>query len=322
MRISERIDSFKFLYSGTQRYLREVAGKHHGIRTDLVDLTNVDNLTKAFKMESKMIWIESPSNPTLKIVDIQRVVAVARDYNRNILVVVDNTFMSPYFQVFIYMHDFCLIMFFKQPLALGADVVLHSLTKYINGHSDVCMGAVMTNDVGIAAKLHFMQRAVGAVPSSFDSYLVVRGIKTLHLRMRSHYENGLAVAEFLEANPRVVRVLYPALESHPQHEIHKKQTTGMSGMISFYIRGGIDESNKFLESTKLFTLAESLGGYESLAELPAIMTHASVPEEERSVLGITDSLIRLSVGIEDKADLINDLDQALKAAVKLDEVYV
>jgi len=234
------------------------------------------------------------------VIDIRAVVNAVKRFNREIIVVVDNTFMSPYFQ---------------KPLSFGADAVLHSLTKYINGHSDVVMGAVITNDDSLEQHLYFMQLAVGAVPSPFDTYLVMRGIKTLHLRMRQHFENGLAVAKWLESNPRVTKVIYPELESHPQHAVHRRQTTGMSGIVSFYLSGGLEESRSFLASLKIFTLAESLGGYESLAELPSVMTHASVPAETRAQLGITDNLIRLSVGCEEKDDLIGDLDRALRVAI-------
>lgn len=287
------------VYGGTQRYFRRVSVPQHGLKVDFVDLTNLDDLKKALKKETKMVWFESPSNPLLKVVDIAAVAEIVKQFNEEILIVVDNTFMSPYFQ---------------KPLNLGADVVVHSITKYINGHSDVVMGAAITNSAAIDEHLFFMQLAVGAVPSPFDCYLVNRGIKTLHLRMKAHSENALETAQWLEKDPRIERVLYPALPSHPQHEIHKKQTSGMSGMISFYIKGGLKESRTFLSSLKIFTLAESLGGYESLAELPSIMTHASVPEEDRKVLGITDNLIRLSIGCEDKTDLIADLDQALRVA--------
>ncbi|GMS84110.1 hypothetical protein PENTCL1PPCAC_6285 [Pristionchus entomophagus] len=288
------------VYGGTQRFLRKVSIPHHGLEASFVDLTKKEEYEKAFKPNTKMLWLESPSNPLLKVVDIQAVVSAARKANPDIVVVVDNTFMSPYFQ---------------RPLSLGADVVVHSITKYINGHSDVVMGCVMTDREDIKDHLFFQQLAVGAVPSPFDCFLVNRGIKTLHLRMKAHYENALAVAQYLEKNERVDKVLYPALPSHPHHEVHKKQTKGMSGMISFYLKGGLEESQKFFKAIKVFTLAESLGGYESLAELPSVMTHASVPEEDRAKLGITDNLIRLSVGIEDKEDLIADLENALKAAV-------
>ncbi|KAF8364322.1 cth-2 [Pristionchus pacificus] len=288
------------VYGGTQRFLRKVSIPHHGLEASFVDLTKQGEIEKAFKPNTKMVWFESPSNPLLKVVDIQAVVAAARKANPDIIVVVDNTFMSPYFQ---------------RPLSLGADVVVHSITKYINGHSDVVMGCVMTDREDIKDHLFFQQLAVGAVPSPFDCFLVNRGIKTLHLRMKAHYENALAVAQYLEKNERVEKVLYPALPSHPQHEVHRKQTKGMSGMMSFYLKGGLEESQRFFKAVKVFTLAESLGGYESLAELPSVMTHASVPEEDRAKLGITDNLIRLSVGIEDKDDLIADLENALKAAV-------
>ncbi|KJH50531.1 putative cystathionine beta-lyase, partial [Dictyocaulus viviparus] len=290
------------VYGGTQRFIRRVSVPNHGMQADFVDLTDLARLEEAFKPNTKMIWFETPSNPLLKVVDIASVVHCVKRANSNILVVVDNTFMSPYFQ---------------RPLSMGADIVIHSITKYINGHSDVVMGAVITDDDDIQQHLFFQQLAVGAIPSPFDCFLVNRGLKTLHLRMRAHYENALGVAQYLENNERVESVLYPALPSHPQHKIHKQQTKGMSGMMSFYLKGGLEESRIFLSSLKIFTLAESLGGYESLAELPSIMTHASVPPEERAKLRITDNLIRLSVGVEDLDDLIADLDQALKAAVKL-----
>lgn len=288
------------VYGGTQRFLRRVSVPQHGLQVDLVDLTNLEAAEEAFKENTKMVWFETPSNPLLKVVDIKAVVALAKKANPKILVVVDNTFMTPYFQ---------------RPLSLGADIVVHSLTKYINGHSDVVMGSVMTDNDDIQQHLFFQQLAVGAVPSAFDCFLVNRGIKTLHVRMQRHYENALKVAEFLESNERIEKVLYPALPSHPQHEVHLKQTKGMSGMMSFYLKGGIENSRTFLSSLQVFTLAESLGGFESLAELPSVMTHASVPAEERAVLGITDNLIRISVGIEDVDDLIADLDQALKQAI-------
>ncbi|KAE9554544.1 hypothetical protein FO519_002248 [Halicephalobus sp. NKZ332] len=287
------------VYGGTQRYFRRVSVPQHGLKVDFADLTDLENVKKSLKPETKMVWVESPSNPLLKVVDIAGVTKIVKEFNEEILVVVDNTFMSPYFQ---------------KPLDLGADVVVHSITKYINGHSDVVMGAAATNSAVIDEHLFFMQLAVGAVPSPFDCFLVNRGIKTLHLRMKAHSENALAAAQWLEKDSRIERVLYPELPSHPQHAIHKKQTTGMSGMVSFYLKGGLKESRTFLSSLKVFTLAESLGGYESLAELPSIMTHASVPAEDRKNLGITDNLIRLSIGCEDKDDLIADLDQALKAA--------
>ncbi|CAD5215159.1 unnamed protein product [Bursaphelenchus xylophilus] len=289
-------------YGGTQRFFRKVSVENHGLIIDMVDLTNVEALKAALKPETKMVWFETPSNPLLKIADIQLITKTVREYNKDILIVVDNTFMTPYFQ---------------RPLPFGVDIVIHSLTKYINGHTDVIMGAALTNREDIEKHLFFMQLAVGAIPSPFDCFLVNRGIKTLHLRMKTHFENGLAIAQWLEKDSRVEKVLYPELPSHPQYKIHKSQARGMSGMLSFYIKGGLEEAKTFLSNLKLFTLAESLGGYESLAELPAVMTHASVPKEERDKIGLSDNLVRLSAGVEDKEDLINDLDQALKAALKI-----
>lgn len=284
------------VYGGTQRYLRRVAVKN-GIRTTLVDLTDLKALEKALTPDTKMVWIESPTNPLLKVIDIRVVSDLVKSKLPGATVVVDNTFMTPYLQ---------------RPLDLGADVVVHSITKYLNGHADVIMGCAMTRDDNIIEHLKFFQLAVGANPSPFDCYLVNRGVKTLHLRMKAHYENALRVAQYLEAHPCVDKVMYPALPSHPQHEIHKKQTKGMSGMMSFYLKGTLDETIQFLKNLKVFTLAESLGGFESLAEHPALMTHASVPADERAKLGIGDNLIRLSVGVEDVDDLISDLDQAFK----------
>ncbi|CAI2344369.1 unnamed protein product [Caenorhabditis sp. 36 PRJEB53466] len=280
LKVGDHIVCSDDVYGGTQRYIRKVSVPNHGLEVDFVDLTKIERLEKAIK-------------PTRRSSDCQ-------EANPEIFVVVDNTFMSPYFQ---------------RPISLGADIVVHSITKYINGHSDVVMGAVVTDNDEVQQHLFFMQLAVGAVPSPFDCFLVNRGLKTLHIRMKAHYENALAIAKYLEVNDRVESVLYPALESHPQHEVHEKQTKGMSGMISFYLKGELQESRSFLSALKVFTLAESLGGYESLAELPAIMTHASVPAETRAELGITDNLIRISVGIEDLDDLVADLDQALKVAI-------
>jgi len=284
------------VYGGSQRYLRRVAVKN-GIRTTLVDLTNLPELEKHLTPDTKLIWIETPTNPLLKVIDIRAVCDIVKRVQPTAMVVVDNTFMTPYFQ---------------RPLDLGADIVVHSITKYLNGHVDVVMGCAMTRNEEVHQHLNFFQLAVGANPSPFDCYLVNRGLKTLHLRMKAHYENALRVAQYLEAHPMVERVMYPALPSHPQHEIHKKQTKGMSGMMSFYLKGNLDETIQFLKNLKVFILAESLGGYESLAEHPALMTHASVPAEERAVLGIGDNLIRFSVGVEDIEDLIADLDQAFK----------
>jgi cystathionine gamma-lyase len=289
------------VYGGTQRYFRTVA-VNHGIVTTMVDMSNLDNINNALTDKTKMVWIETPTNPLLKVLDIAAICKLVKSFNPEIIAVVDNTFMTPYFQ---------------RPLSLGADVVSHSITKYLNGHTDVLMGCAMTNDEKIGKHLFYMQLATGAPASPMDCFLVNRGLKTLHLRMRAHEANGLAVAKYLETDPRVLKVLHPALPSHPQHELHKRQAKGMSGMVSFYIKGDLKESETFLKNMKVFTLAESLGGYESLAELPSVMTHASVPEAERAVLGITHNLLRLSVGIEDIDDIIADLKQALQKAVPM-----
>ncbi|XP_065905493.1 putative cystathionine gamma-lyase 2 [Dysidea avara] len=285
------------LYGGTNRYFRRVVSKF-GITASFVDCTDLTNLKAAIQPNTKIVWIESPTNPTLRIVDIRGAAEIAHKHP-GILLVVDNTFMSPYFQ---------------RPLELGADIVMHSITKYINGHSDVLMGVICTNNKEFGEQINFLQLAVGSVPSPFDCYLVNRGLKTLHLRMRQHEKNAMAVAKYLESSSCVKEVLYPGLPSHPQHEVAKKQCKGFSGMVSFRIKGDLQTSREFFKALKVFTLAESLGGYESLAELPAVMTHASVSEEERKALGITDTLIRLSVGLESIDDLINDLDQALQHA--------
>jgi cystathionine gamma-lyase len=245
------------------------------------------SIEDAFKHNTKIVWIETPTNPTLRLVDIRAIANITHQHNA--ILVVDNTFMSPYFQ---------------NPLELGADIVVHSVTKYINGHSDVVMGVAVTNNQEIYNKIKFLQNALGAIPSSFDSWLANRGLKTLHLRMRQHQGNALNIAKFLEKSDKVEQVIYPGLESHPQHLLAKKQAKGFGGMLSFRIKGGFKEANDFLQSTKLFTLAESLGGVESLAEHPAKMTHAGLSEEHRNAVGVTDNLIRLSVGIEDVDDLV------------------
>ncbi|CAG8550573.1 9158_t:CDS:2 [Ambispora leptoticha] len=291
------IVSVNDVYGGTYRYFTKVA-VNQGIETTFVDLIDPNNIKSAFRTNTKIVWVETPTNPTLRLVDIR---AIARlTHLHGAILVVDNTFMSPYFQ---------------NPLELGADIVVHSVTKYINGHSDVVMGVAVTNDPEINEKLRFHQNSMGAVPSAFDSWLANRGLKTLHVRMRQHQENAMAVARFLEKSYKVESVIYPGLESHPQHNLAKKQAKGFGGMVSFRIKGGFDSANKFLQSLKLFTLAESLGGVESLAEHPARMTHASISEEVRIALGVTDNLVRLSVGIEDIEDLLLDIQQALDVAV-------
>lgn len=281
------------VYGGTYRLFERVY-RGFGLDFTFVDMSDPAKVEAAFKPNTKLVWIETPTNPTLKLVDIEMVSSIAR--KKGAISVVDNTFMSAYFQ---------------QPLSLGADVVMHSVTKYMNGHSDVIGGALITSDDALYEKLKFYQNAVGAVPAPMDCFFVMRGLKTLHVRMERHGENAMKVAEFLSRHPKVERVIYPGLESHPQHGLAKKQMKGFGGMITFFIKGGLPEARTFLEKVRLFTLAESLGGVESLIEHPAIMTHASIPPENRKALGIHDNLVRVSVGIEDVKDLLQDLEQAL-----------
>lgn len=287
------------VYGGTFRYFTKVASMH-GVESSFIDLANPQNLVSAIRPNTRMVWIETPTNPTLKLVDIRAISDIIKQHP-DIVLVVDNTFMSPYFQ---------------RPLDLGADIVVHSVTKYLNGHSDVVMGMAVTRSQALYDKLKFLQNSIGGVPSPFDCFLANRGLKTLHLRMKQHAENAMKVAQFLESSPLVDSVIYPGLPSHPQHELAKRQQLGFGGMLSFRIKNAtIAESNKFLSNLRVFALAESLGGIESLAELPVIMTHASVAPELRAELGITESLIRMSIGIEDANDLIADIDQALHSAV-------
>ncbi|RME17908.1 MAG: cystathionine gamma-synthase [Bdellovibrio sp.] len=280
------------MYGGSFRLFDKVI-KNNGIEFSYVDLTNAENLESAIQPNTRLIWVETPSNPTLKISPIKKITEIAS--KKNILTAVDNTFMSPYFQ---------------NPLSLGADIVIHSATKYISGHSDVLAGVVVTNIDALAEKIKFLSKSMGPVLSPFDSYLALRSLKTLALRMEAHQKNALAIAKWLEDHPKVEKVLYPGLESHPQHTLAKEQMKGYGGMISFYLKGGLKESKSFLEGVQIFSLAESLGGVESLIEHPAIMTHSSVPKEVRQQLGIEDNLIRLSVGVENVNDLIADLEQA------------
>ncbi len=283
------------MYGGTFRLFDKVF-RHHGIQYSFVDLSNVANLEPAITPATRMIWVETPTNPMLKLVDLAAVAEVGK--RRGITTVCDNTFMSPYFQ---------------RPLELGIDVVVHSTTKYINGHSDCVGGFVATNDKAISERMYFLQNAVGGVASPFDSFLVLRGVKTLHVRMERHEKNAAKIAEFLVSHPKVNKVTWPGLPSHPQHALAKKQMKGFGGMMTFDIKGGLEAARAFLKAVKVFACAESLGGVESLIEHPAIMTHASVPKENREKLGITDGLIRLSVGIEDAQDLVDDLKAALGA---------
>lgn len=281
------------MYGGTYRLFEEVF-KPYGIQFSYVGGNTID-FEKAIKQETKIFWIESPTNPLLRIIDIAKVSAIA--HKNNIKVVVDNTFASPYFQ---------------QPLLLGADLVIHSTTKYIGGHSDLIGGALIVNDEEWYTRLKFLQNAIGAVPGAFDCWLMLRGIKTLSVRMKKHEENALQIACFLESHPKINKVYYPGLPSDPFHNLAKQQMTGFSGMISFKLHKGDQKAaNSFFKKLKIISLAESLGGVESLICYPSAMTHASIPEAQRNAIGVTKDLIRLSVGIEDAEDLIEDLSNAL-----------
>jgi cystathionine beta-lyase len=284
------------LYGGTYRMFTKMFQKV-GLKFSYVDMNEVSNVANVISEKTKLIWIETPTNPLMKIADIEEITKAVKAVNSDILVAVDNTFATPYLQ---------------RPLDLGVDIVMHSATKYLGGHSDLVMGALIVKDAKLAKELHFIQFAAGAVAGPMDSFLALRGVKTLHIRMQRHCENGKAIAEYLVNHPKVKEVYYPGLDSHPNHEVAKKQMDDFGGMVSFKLK---DESKQatftFLENTKVFTLAESLGGVESLVNHPVTMTHASIPESERLKIGITDSLIRLSVGIEDVADLLEDINQAL-----------
>jgi len=283
------------LYGGTFRLFDKVfTGGGKGHQFTYVDMTNKAAYEAAFRPNTKMVWIETPTNPMLKLIDLESVISFAK--SKGILTVVDNTFMSPYFQ---------------RPFNFGADIVLHSATKYMNGHSDIVGGVTVVRDKDLADKIYFLQKCIGAVPGPMDSWLAMRGLKTLHLRMDRHASNAQTVAETLEKHSAVERVIYPGLKSHPQHALAKKQMSGFGGMISFVVKGGLEKARSVVEGTKVFALAESLGGVESLIEHPAIMTHASVPPENRKKLGIDDGLIRISVGVEGIKDLVADLEQAL-----------
>jgi cystathionine gamma-lyase len=294
LKSGDHVVAFDDLYGGTRRLFTRVFG-NYGINFSFVDARDPEKVKSAIHKETKLIWLESPTNPLLRLCDIREIAGIAHDAGA--LVAVDNTFASPYFQ---------------QPLGLGADVVVHSTTKYINGHSDSIGGALITSDEELFKKLRFHQNAAGAILSPFDSFLVARGIKTLALRMERHEKNALTVAEFLSAHSKVATVYYPGLTSHPQHALARKQMKGFSGMLSFELKGREAEAKKFLRNLRLFALAESLGGVESLIEHPATMTHASIPVEERRKIGVSDALVRISVGIENAEDLIADLDQALE----------
>lgn len=290
----DEVISTNDLYGGTYRLFTSVF-KKFGIKFHFIGMENASNIESYVNENTKLIWVETPTNPMMNIIDIKTTATIAKKHN--ILFAVDNTFATPYLQ---------------RPLDLGADIVMHSATKYLGGHSDLVMGALIVKDKDLADRLYFIQNASGAVCGPQDSFLALRGIKTLHIRMQRHSENGKAVAEFLANHPKIEKVYWPGFENHPNHNIAKEQMDDFGGMVSFTTKGNnYDEAIKIVENLKIFTLAESLGGVESLAGHPASMTHASIPKEEREKTGVVDSLIRLSVGIEDEEDLIADLTQAI-----------
>lgn len=282
------------LYGGTYRIFTKVFSSY-GIKFHFLDLTNPENLTAHINDKTKLVWLETPTNPMMQIIDIEAVAKITK--SKNLTLVVDNTFASPYLQ---------------NPIDLGADIVMHSVTKYIAGHSDVVMGALMLNDEELYKKLWFVYNACGATPGPQDAFLALRGIKTLHLRMKAHCENGEKIANFLKNHPKIEKIYWPGFEDHPNHEVAKKQMRGFGGMISFVLKGAdLQETFRIAGSFKVITLAESLGGVESLLNHPATMTHGSIPKKEREKVGVVDNLLRLSVGVEDADDLIEDLKSAL-----------
>jgi cystathionine gamma-lyase len=284
------------LYGGTRRLFQRVRQRSAGLEFTFLDLSDLEAMKSSVRPNTRLIWIETPSNPTLRLVDLAALARFARE--RKILTAVDNTFATPWIQ---------------RPLELGCDIVVHSATKFLNGHSDMVGGVAVVNDAELAERMGFLQNSIGAVGGPFDSFLALRGLKTLPLRMRQSSESALAIARRLEKHPRVERVLYPGLESHPQHALARRQMqNGFSGIITFFVRGGLETARRFLERCEVFAIAESLGGVESLIDHPGIMTHASVPEDQRRALGISDALIRMSVGIEDIDDLMADVEQALE----------
>ncbi|KRA17704.1 cystathionine gamma-synthase [Lysobacter sp. Root604] len=283
------------VYGGTYRLFERVRRRSAGLDFSWVDLSDIAAFEAAIRPETKLVWIETPTNPLLKLVDVARIAEIAR--KRGLIVVVDNTFSSPILQ---------------RPLELGAHMVMHSATKYLNGHSDIVGGMVVVgDDAGLAEQMTFLQNAIGGVQGPFDSFLALRGLKTLHLRMKAHCENAQALAEWLQSHPSVEKVIYPGLSSHPQHELAKRQMHGFGGMVSILVKGGMDGARRMMERCELFAIAESLGGVESLINHPAVMTHASIPPDRRAALGIADNLVRLSVGVEDLADLRAELEGAL-----------
>ncbi|CAJ0952166.1 unnamed protein product, partial [Mesorhabditis belari] len=289
-------------YGGTLRYMKDICVGKHGLLSTVTDFLDYEHFAEEIKENTKLVFFETPTNPMLNIIDISKVVRIVKEKNPKILVVVDNTFASPYFQ---------------NPLSHGADIVVHSMSKYINGHSDVVMGAVMTNYPEIHQELRRIQNVGGSIPSPFDCWLALRGIKTLHLRMEKHAQNVKILAEYLEKHDGVEKLVCVALPSHPHFELNNRQASGAPGLISLFVKGGLEKATCFLNSLKIFTCAESLGGVESLAAHPSQMSHKELSREERERLGIKDHLVRLSVGIEDHRDLIADLEQAFKKVQEL-----
>ncbi len=285
------------VYGGTLRLLAKVFSQW-GITYTQCDMTSLKEFAAAFTPQTKLVWLETPSNPLLKIIDIAAIAEINKNQKQRVILAVDNTFATPYLQT---------------PLNLGADLVCHSTTKYIGGHSDVIGGALILNDQTLADQLYFLQNATGAVPSPMDCFLLIRSIKTLHVRMQAHCHNAMHIAEFLSSHPKIKKVIYPGLSSHPQHVLAEQQMRDFGGMISVILDGNIDDVTRFLKGLNIFTLAESLGGVESLIEHPTVMTHAAIPAHHRQKIGIEDSLVRISVGLEDVQDLIDDLKRALSA---------
>ncbi|MFC7045354.1 trans-sulfuration enzyme family protein [Halobacteriaceae archaeon GCM10025711] len=293
----DHVVAFEDLYGGTKKMLSHLFDERLDVAVSFVDATDPANVDEAIRPETTLLWMETPTNPLMNLCDVAAIADIADEHG--VLLGVDNTFMSPYFQ---------------QPLDLGADVVAHSTTKYLNGHSDSIGGAVVTNDADLAEEIGFLQQVgLGNMLAPFDAYMVLRGTKTLPLRMRQHEENAMAIAEFLAAHDRVADVHYPGLESHPQHDLASRQMSGYGGVLSFELDGDVDDVKQFLDALEEFSLAVSLGGVESLVEHPASMTHSPIPREERERVGITDQLVRISVGVEHVDDLVDDLDQALAA---------
>lgn len=295
----EHIVSSEVIFGGTYRYFDRITGRV-GITTTYVDATDPENVERALKANTRLVFLETPSNPLLSLCDIAKIAEIVHR-RKDILFAVDNTFLTSYYQ---------------RPLELGADISVYSVTKYLNGHTDVCMGAMCFNDDSLFPRLRYLQNNAGIGPSPFDCYLVHRSLKTLPVRLRRHMKSALKVAQFLESHPLVTKVLCPWLPSHPQHELAKRQTSGYTGMISFYVKGDLQETSALLKKFRIINMAGSLGGVESLAEIPSVLSHASFPVEDRVRMGITDNLVRLSVGLEDPDDIIADLDLSFRSALE------